>query len=694
MNNPKVSSLMNNSPTSSSPLRKSINVRKLSSTNISENDDEAERISRRRVQATSVSSVTPSGNSNKRHSLSSAFLANIPASKMAECINECIKLSTENKINTKNAFSLEIIDFMTYMIKKQDANMSSLQVASTSLDVSSKIYGFRVDSVHSEILKIIGGLDKQTNTETESKSDDDDGELVDEDAKDKEEPRKKKKKKKHGNRQKIITTAEALASHVEVLKPMSITSTCGDQQTSDVLSLASLPNHATSCFYIHPYNDVLVDVAEDTAESQNDTDMRYNVSSIDDLSNLEICLPYSNFEFLNWSVDNEQLDTEAEEAEDLESDNRFQFDLNASVEHDGDDPASEPMNYFDIEHDDENKENYAHGCYRQLANRPNENIRNAVQPPSNITSEYSFVQPNLSLHWAGPSHWKFQNFARLSANNTDKVTACKQGPLRKRKEIELFYRENNDAIDAKYAPSHSNKWPSKTAKEEWSTDAITLPEDVHYNVKLLFKLYLHEKISMNNEKTCNERNDAIALDISGNDRYDYDNPNDTMEYCPDVNNDDYDEVGADDCNVENDANTQGLTGDNLVAAPKLANKIPITYCVRAKKIDMRQLKKSIWMSLNSKTDNADVARDEDEAATMRTSKRFSNVYKTLPKLLTKSNAEALSAPMAFLSLLHLANEKELNLCSIPDMSDIVVAAASSEDNANVETQNRSEENIL
>lgn len=692
MNNPKVSSLVNNSPTSLSPLRKSINVRNVSSTNISENDDEAERISRRRVQTTSVSSVTPSGNSNKRHSLSSAFLANIPASKMAECINECIKLSTENKINTKNAFSLEIIDFMTYMIKKQDVNMSSLQVASTSLDVSSKIYGFRVDSVHSEILKIIGGLDKQT-TEAESKSDED-GEVADEDANDKEES-KKKKKKKH-NRQRIITTTEALAGRVEVIKPMSIISISGDQQTSDMLSLASLPNHATSGFYVHPYNDVLVDVTEDTFESQNDTDMKYNISAIEDFSNLEICLSYSNFEFLNWSVDNEPQEMETEEAEDKESDNRFQFDLNASVEHDdNDDPAPEPMNYFDIEHDDENKENYVHGCYRELANRPNENIR-TVQAQSNITSEYSFVQPNLSLHWAGPSHWKFRNIARLSAT-ADKVMTCKQGPLRKRKQIELSYHENNDVIDAKYAPSHSNKLPGRTAKEEWSTEAITLPEDVHYDVKLLFRLYLNEKISMNTEKTSNEKNDAIALDISDNERYDYNNPNDTMEYCPGVNNDDYDENGADDCNVENDAmfNTQGFTGDNLVAAPKLANKIPITFCVRAKKIDMRQLKKSIWISLNSKSDtDVDVAREEiNEATTMKTSKQFSDVYKTLPKLLTKSNAEALSAPMAFLSLLHLANEKELSLSSLPDMSDIVVMA-SSEENTNGETQTESEEDIL
>lgn len=687
MNNPKVSSLVHNSPTSSSPLRKSINGRNISLTNISENDDEAERISRRRVQATSTSSSSSvvSGPSNRRHSLSSAFLANIPASKMAECINECIRLSTENKINTKNAFNLELIDFMTYMIKKQDVNMSSLQVASTSLDVSSKIYGFRVDSVHAEILKIIGGLDKQTTDENAGVRSDEDGETADEDAAgDKEELKQKKKNKRKQNR-KIIATAEALAGRVEIVKPTSVMIDVGDQQTSDMLSLASLPNHAASGFYLHPYNDVLVDVIEDTSESQSNDTQRCNIPAIEDFSNLEVCESYANFEFLNWSVDNEPDEMEMDESGDNENDNRFQFDLNASVEHD-DDPAPEPMNYFDIEHDDENKENDVHGCYRAVGNRPNENIRPVHSASANIASEYSFVQPNL--HWAGPSHWKFRNFARMSS--AVKMTACKQGPLRKRKQIELSYDDNNDVIDAKFAPGNSNKLPSKTARLDWLTEAITLPEDTHYDRELFFKLYIHERVFMNTENTNNERNGAINLDMSDNERYDYNNPNDTMEYCPGVNNGDYDEGGADECNLENDAaavlNTQNFIGDNLVAAPKLANKVLIPYCVKAKKIDMRQLKKSLWKCLRSKSDvDVDVARDEEnEGSTMETSKKFSNVYKVLPKVLTKSNAEALSAPMAFLSLLHLANEQELSLSSTSDLSDIVIAP--SEEDTNEKTE--------
>ena len=44
------------------------------------------------------------------------------------------------------------------MISKNEE--SSWQKASASLDATAKIYGFRVDSVHSETYKFLGGLNR------------------------------------------------------------------------------------------------------------------------------------------------------------------------------------------------------------------------------------------------------------------------------------------------------------------------------------------------------------------------------------------------------------------------------------------------------------------------------------------------------------------------------------------------------
>lgn len=674
--NKKLESVVHqHSPTSSSPLRrKSVSFQNPSSTVLSVNDDEAERLARRReiLTSTPLSANTPT---NKRHSLGLGFLANIPAPQMVESISQCIKLNAENKINVKNAFSLEMIDFMTYMIKKQDANMSNLQVASTSLDVSTKIYGFRVDSVHTEILKIVGGLDKQAVDDMKQNA----GEHR-EDVEDAEANIVQKKKKKKKAKQKIFATVESLRGNIEIQKPMSMMIGEGDLQTSDMLYQATLPHHANSGFYLHLYNDVLVDVAENKSDSQNNSDVKYSTPIIDDFSNLEICASFSNFEFLGWSVEDEPEADSAEETEHNDDNNRFHFDLEASIElEDDNNPVPEPMNYFDFQQDDNNVQ----GCYQEAARR-NENILDThnVQILTTNASEYSF-QPHMNLHWAGPSHWKFRNFAKPSndaAVSTKVVGACMQAPLRKKRQIELSYNENSNVIDAKFAFSQSNKLQAKTAKTEWNTEDLMLPEDVHYDITQMTKLYLNSRLILKppNDGKENDNNAVATMDVLDNEKYDYNNPNDTLEYCPDTNNgDDYEEGGRDDCNFEDDALAgQNFIGDNLVAAPKLANKIPITYCLKAKKIDMRQLKKSIWkLCTNDHVDLININMVENtETSVMKESKQFSDIYKMLPKLLTKTNIEALSVPISFISLLHLANEKTLKIDSLPDMSDIIVEA--------------------
>lgn len=611
--------------------------------------------------------------------MSLGFLANVPTPQMAESINQCIKLSAENKINIKNAFSLEMIDFMTYMIKKQDNNMSNLQVASTSLDVSSKIYGFRVDSVHTEILKIIGGLEKQATDEAEQDQDEQE-EALQENADADLELKKKKKKKKKKSRQNICNTVEALRGNIEIVKPLSMMIGEGDLQTSDMLYQAMLPNHANSGFYQHLYNDVLVDVVE---QMNNANSTEYATSRIEDFRDLHICVSYSNFEFLDWSVENEPeqaSDTSMmrdDDDNDNEADNRFQFDLDASVVQEDENPPAELVNYFDIETQDEGQVYQQ----RQAATNHVANIVNAATKDSSskLTPEYSFVLPSANLHWAGPSHWKFHNFARPLAGA---VTTCMQAPLKRKKEIELKYEENMDVIKVKFTLSQSIRLQAKTAKTEWSADSLTLPEDVHYDVTRTIKLYVHQHLSIKSRNN-NTNEPPTAADLS--DKYDYNNPNDTLEYCPDVQNGDYDE-GRDnndenECNFEFEVDnvlaaglTQGFTGDNLIVAPKLANKIAIAYCLKAKKIDMRQLKKSIWkcLSMSNANDTSFAEAAEREASTMKEPKQFNDVYKMLPRLLTKNNAEALSVPLFFISLLHLANEKTLSMCSLQDMSDITI----------------------
>lgn len=61
------------------------------------------------------------------------------------------------KINTKNAWKLQIIDLLKPLCEKS-GNKDTLQIASTSIDICAKVYGIRVDDVHSNGLKLASSM--------------------------------------------------------------------------------------------------------------------------------------------------------------------------------------------------------------------------------------------------------------------------------------------------------------------------------------------------------------------------------------------------------------------------------------------------------------------------------------------------------------------------------------------------------
>ena len=50
--------------------------------------------------------------------------------QLSEHYANCMKLSVENKINVKNAFHLQLIDYMTEMMRKKASDMDNFQVRS------------------------------------------------------------------------------------------------------------------------------------------------------------------------------------------------------------------------------------------------------------------------------------------------------------------------------------------------------------------------------------------------------------------------------------------------------------------------------------------------------------------------------------------------------------------------------------
>nr|GMC85654.1 condensin complex subunit 2 [Ipomoea batatas] len=79
-----------------------------------------------------------------------------------ELFQNCIKLASENKINQKNTWELGLIDHLRDIIKAEEENdaETNFQKASCTLEAGVKIYSMRVDSVHSEAYKVLGGINR------------------------------------------------------------------------------------------------------------------------------------------------------------------------------------------------------------------------------------------------------------------------------------------------------------------------------------------------------------------------------------------------------------------------------------------------------------------------------------------------------------------------------------------------------
>ena len=71
----------------------------------------------------------------------------------------CIKLSANNKITGRNAFSLHLIDYMSHLLRSDAGTQAmNFKLATSALDAGTKIYVSRVDSVHCDAQRVADGI--------------------------------------------------------------------------------------------------------------------------------------------------------------------------------------------------------------------------------------------------------------------------------------------------------------------------------------------------------------------------------------------------------------------------------------------------------------------------------------------------------------------------------------------------------
>ncbi|KFP96269.1 Condensin complex subunit 2, partial [Haliaeetus albicilla] len=310
--------------------------------------------------------------------------------------------------------------------------------------------------------------------------------------------------------------------------------------------------------------------------------------------------------------------------------------------------------------------------------------------------EYSYFSPRTLSMWAGPEHWRFK--PRHKDADSEKETKKRNA----KKAFEINFDEDID-FEAYFRKTKASVTLAKSILESQNGKSTTLPTDFNYDPNNILQLFLKPavKVRVFSKSLSLDHEDDIG-------EYDYNNPNDTSNFCPalqaadsDDDNDPIQLMGqTGDFNLTShpegqDAELHTVVGNvnvttygelNLIAEPQKVNKIAIQYAKTAKKMDMKRLKKNMWDILTNGEKKETVAEVSAGGARYLNRPRtvlnpcrdslgekvFSSITKELLHRLPSVMANNLSVPLAFACLLHLANEKNLKLEGTEDLSDVLV----------------------
>lgn len=630
---------MKTSTPSGSPMRKKHSLAQNFISIEDNQDDIATEIQHRRLEAINKSTEL------RRKSLTVPLLpAGYSAAQLSQHWKDCIKLSTENKINIKNAFSFLLIDVMAAMTKKNDSEINqNFQIASCTLDASVKIYGYRVDAVHTEVMKMAGGF---ANKEIRSGEEDEFKETDDAELKKKVKAKKRKKL--------TIVPAESLnsKSEAEVLLDIIPRRNFLSMKTDGNDLLIKIPKHDDNGMFILDSDCPCWPEKNMVSPFASKTDVDGLLSVLNDIvlePNEKLCPVFDDFEF---GKDYEECSDD--ELNLSQQSSTFEFDVNASVQDD----------HFS-EHEDIGQQRdrftvpvggYESGDEIVLPPQPCQ-VRNQRIGVSDMKKrisvnplEYSMFDEKVFKCWAGPTYWKVRpTLTRKSQEDKENEEGQKQVQKRTRKgkakePIGLF--EVSEDVLARHLATGEKSTLCKTTMLNWHPKNTTMPKDCKYKSRNLVALFGFSSIQIQPkfdedcdvlENTYSEPDQDVQME-------------EELDYCSSLTIRD---EGDDNCSQINlnisRPDVEEWGEQNMVAAPNKVEKIAVSAFKRKKHVDIINLKKCLWNILT------------DTGAQIDKPIEFSQLIKNYPSKIPSALAGSLSAPMIFNALLHLTNEKCLVL---------------------------------
>lgn len=646
------------------------------------NDDQLERAQARAARAAAV-----------RRKLAEDAAARSPSSPSNSCLDgaqimelfhNCIKLASENKINQKNTWELKLIDHLSEIVKVEDEEdtETNFQKASCTLEAGVKIYALRVDSVHSEAYKVLGGIsragldDQQENSAGDNDSNEQD---VNQSKKDSE--------KKLSPLSTLESTFEALnVKKFDVafaVDPLYYQTTAQfDEGGAKGLLLNNLG--------IYGGCRVLFDSQEVPAKcisSTNDT----NSSNLIDIAFAKECIEPMVMN-VNTKKDLcptlgaivEQLDGYIAQQRQYQSSQDFVCDVHVNEDITGDmNGGLEFMSMNDADNDkgcelDEGSYDNAEAwsfdhnddAYQAddnfNTNNPDMENQYEEQDPSmsgepdlydrfdNVASLLLGVCGTTSSQnaWAGPDHWKYRkskSTESVTAQDIELASAAKKQKTKKASEADInFTKALDEGMPDIFAPPKNPKSLMLPAKKVPCSNK--LPEDCHYHPEDLVKLFLLPDVMCLGKKNRRRAGNASWQEGSG-----------FSEAFPAWDNGGAYSGPDDDGYAQSDIEEQ----DILVSQPRQVNKIEVQYDKTAKQVDVHVLKETLWDHIHGFVEAPEMKVQEDAIS-------FKQVLSSFPDDCGAAAVHDISPHLCFICLLHLANEHGLTIQGCTDMDDLSI----------------------
>ncbi|XP_064465670.1 condensin complex subunit 2-like [Ornithodoros turicata] len=630
------------------------------------NDDEAERQRRQQellleLQSRHLESPGTPASMRKSMGIAPAGLSNV---QLAEHYANCIRLSTENKITTKNAFSLHLIDYMHKMLRNEDGT-TNFQAASCTLDAGTKIYAYRVDRIHSETLQIAGELGitskKKKRSEEEPPVEGGNGEETG--------PEKMRKTKKTKGGNTIVHNVKSITiDDIEVMKYRDPLLEKISENHEESTTAGLFLNHVRTLddFGRLMFGPGFVPTVSDLKEDQNATteltDEIFRTLKRVASRKLTLCPSMSELSMYEDSDESPLPET------------------NVSIRQPGPEASfynNDAADVADVSDEDDNQPWENPDCNNAtcgpITGCSTAEMSKFLAP---VPSDYSYFTKQFFSAWAGPAHWRIKPLSKLKPKE-----AVRRKPTKLSSTFD--FETANSALFVRSKQSHLL---TKRMLSVWKAEKLLLPHD-HRSTEAFRSLLLckgHKIMRVSKPGTVGESEVT----------YDYGNANDNENFCP--NESDNNDVPADDTHVGLGSPTAGnaptsaavldntlfvnstklqydYTGDNLVKQPYKIQKIQINYARVAKRFDMKQMKQAIWNVLtHDNEDKENVNQSEEPPGAKDCHLSFRSVCHLLPSHLNRINRESVTIPIAFTALLHLATERNFTLSGREDISDVVI----------------------